>query len=177
MLNNLPDNGKGSTYTKYTRKEVHKDFIRSLKSIQYKYNVWSTIINNSPTPRKEILINLNPPDSDYVGQAAIRSGNWKLITGMPNCKEHKGDLCPDGWVHDNGTIEEPPYTPSLMWLFNLELDLNERHSVVDKFPLKVKELMARIEFYSSTHIKQLDPPLDPRSNPENYNNVWTPWLN
>ena len=144
------------------------------------YNVWPTIINNSLTPRKEILINLNPPDSDFVGQAAIRSGNWKLITGMPNCsfnKEHKGDPCPDGWVHENGTIEEPPYTPSLTWLFNLQLDPNERHNVADKFPLKVKELLARIEFYNSTHIKQLDPPLDPRSDPENYNNVWTPWLN
>ena len=34
------------------------------------YNVWPTI-----TPRKEILINLNPPDSGFVGQAVIRSGN------------------------------------------------------------------------------------------------------
>ena len=142
------------------------------------YNVWSTITTNSETPRKEILINLDPPRSKFIGQAAIRSGDWKLITGMPNCTFGKTKLfhCPDGWIHVNETIEPPPYTPSLTWLFNLKLDPNERNNVAHLYPDKVDELKARIEFYNSTHIEQLDPPFDEKSDPANFDGVWTPWM-
>ena len=144
------------------------------------YNVWPTITNDTDTPRKEILINLNPAHPGFVGQAAIRSGDWKLITGMPNCslfREFRGDPCPDGWIHLNGFIELPPYTPSLTWLFNIKDDPNERNNVANLYPEKVQELKARIEYYNSTHIEQLDPPLDIKSNPNNFGGVWTPWLN
>ena len=142
------------------------------------YNVWPTITNNSVTPRKEVLINLDPPRSKFLGQAALRSGEWKLITGMPNCSFGKFNLfaCPDGWIHVDGTVEPPPYTPSLTWLFNLELDPHERHNVAHLYPEKVEELKARIEFYNSTHIEQLDPPMDPKSDPSNFDGVWTPWM-
>ena len=144
------------------------------------YNVWPTIIDDTKSPRKEILLNLNPARSDFVGQAAIRSGVWKLITGMPNCTFDRDNplfACPDGWVHVNGTIEPPPYTPKLEWLFNLTADPNERNNVADQYPAKVLELKVRIEYYNSTHIEQLDPPLDPNSNPCYFKGVWTPWLN
>ena len=52
------------------------------------YNVWPTITANTATPRKEILINLDPPHPRFIGQAAIQSGDWKLITGLPNCSLH-----------------------------------------------------------------------------------------
>ena len=143
------------------------------------YNVWSTITMDSESPRKEILINLDPPHQKFIGQAAIRSGDWKLVTGMPNCslhKEYDGDPCPDGWIHENGTIEPPPYTPSPTWLFNITDDPNERNNVADLYPDKVLELKERIEYYNSTHIRQLDPPLDPNSNPAYFAGVWTPWI-
>ena len=143
------------------------------------YNVWSTITGNSETPRKEVLINLDPPREGFIGQAAIRSGDYKLIMGQPNCSlhiEHIGDPCPDGWIHLDGSVELPPYTPSLTWLFNIRTDPNERSNIADLFPEKVKELKERIEQYNATHIEQLDPPLDPNSNPNNFGGVWTPWL-
>ena len=146
------------------------------------YNVWPTITTNSLTPRKEILINLDPVRPGFVGQAAIRSGEWKLITGIPNCtftKSLQSILfpCPDGWIHKNGIIEPPPYTPNLKWLFNIKDDPNERNNVADLYPQKVQELEARIEHYNSTHIPQHDPPIDPKSNPILHAGVWTPWMN
>ena len=143
------------------------------------YNIWPTIIANSRTPRREILINLDPAGSDHVAQAAIRIGNWKLITGRPNCSlviEHPVFPCPDGWIHVNGTIEPPPYTPSLTWLFNIQTDPNERNNVADQYPWIVQFLKSRIEYYNATHIEQFDPPLDNISDPANFNGIWTPWL-
>ena len=144
------------------------------------YNVWPTITNDTETLRKEILLTLNPARDDFIGQAAIRRGDWKLITGMPNCTFDNGSEvsfpCPDGWMHVNGTKEPPPYTPSLMWLFNIADDPNERNNVADQYPDKVLELKARIEYYNSSHIVQLDPPLDRNSNPYLHYGVWTPWL-
>ena len=143
------------------------------------YNVWPTITTDSETPRKEILINLDPPRHGFVGQAAIRVGDWKLITGRPNCsfaRAHEGDTCPDGWVHLDGSIELPPYTPSLTWLFNITDDPSERNNVADKYPDVVEQLKERIEYYNSTHITQLNPPFDPRCNPAKFDGVWTPWL-
>ena len=143
------------------------------------YNVWSAITANSESPRKEILIDLNPPYTGFIGQAAMRIGDWKLIIGQPNCsfgRARIGDGCPDGWVHLNGSIELPPYTPSLTWLFNITADPNERNNVADQYPDVVKQLKERIEHYNATHIEQLDPPYDPRSNPANFGGVWTPWM-
>ena len=144
------------------------------------YNVWPTITNDTETPHKEILLSLNPARDDFVGQAAIRSGDWKLIIGMPNCtfEEDSGKMfpCPDGWMHVNGTKEPPPYTPSLTWLFNIADDPNERNNVADQYPAKVKELKVRIEHYNSTHIEQLDPPLDPESNSCHFKGMWNPWM-
>jgi len=144
------------------------------------YNVWPVITRNSQTPRKEVLINLNPPSEGFIGQAAMRMGDWKLIIGQPNCSLHGYihiyDGCPDGWVHLNGSIEDGPYTPNLTWLFNIKEDPNERRNVADEHPDIVKQLKERIEYYNSTHIVQLNPKVDPKSNPANFNGVWTPWL-
>ena len=145
------------------------------------YNVWPTITTNSKTPRKEILIGLDPLNKvwEYIGQAAIRVGEWKLITGMPNCSMapiQKGDACPDGWIGLDGSIELPPPTPSLTWLFNVTADPNERNNVAEAYPDIVKQLKERIEYYNGTHVKQLAPIVDIRSDPDFHGGVWTPWL-
>ena len=143
------------------------------------YNAWPAITMNSQTPRKELLVNLDPPNTGFMGQAAMRLGDWKLIIGLPNCSlapAKEGDGCPDGWVHLNGTIDLPPHTPSFTWLFNIKEDPNEKNNVAEQHPDIVKQLRERIEYYNSTHIVQLDPPLDPKSKPSNFNGIWTPWL-
>ena len=143
------------------------------------YNVWPTITTDSETPRKEILINLDPPRPGYIGQAAIRVGDWKLVTGSPNCSHSpaNGLMCAhDGWMHLNGTMEHPPHTPSLTWLFNLADDPNERNNVANRYPEKVNQLKERIEYYNSTHIPQINIPSDPKCDPANFGGIWTPWL-
>ena len=144
-----------------------------------RYNVWPTISTDHETPRQEIFINLDPVRPGFVGQAAIRRGDWKLIIGRPNCSFGEDSSlfpCPDGWIHVNGTRELPPHTPSLIWLFNIKTDPNERDNVSKQYPEKVLELRERIQYYQASRIEQPDPPLDPRSNPLHFGGVWTPWL-
>ena len=143
------------------------------------YNVWPTIVDDTESPRKEVLLGLNPSRSGFVGQAAIRSGDWKLVLGRPNCSfgpDNSLFPCPDGWIHKDGTIEPPPFTPSLTWLFNITADPNERNNLARRYPDKVEELRARIDYYNSAQIEQQDPPLDPNSNPCHFGGVWTPWM-
>ena len=97
-----------------------------------------------------MLIDLNPPYTGFIGQAAMRIGDWKLIIGQPNCSFGRaciGDGCPDGWVHLNGSIELPPHTPSLTWLFNITADPNERNNVADQHSDVVKQLKEKIDYY------------------------------
>ena len=150
------------------------------------FNMWDTINDDTPSPRNEILLQLDPPRYDnelnpFIGQAAIRKGDWKLIIGQPNCSMHRNrpivhDMCPNGWVHLDGSIEEPEVNPSLTWLFNVTDDPNERKDLSASNPDVVAMLKKRIEVYNSTHIEQMSPPIDPRSDPSKFGGVWTPWL-
>lgn len=149
------------------------------------FNMWDTITQDKPSPRNEILLQLNPPNYDrpvqkFIGQAAIRVGEWKLIIGQPNCSmvaiDLVEDMCPSGWVYKNGTIEEPPVTPSLTWLFNMTEDPFERNNLADSNPDVVSQLKKRIEFYNATHVEQLGPPFDPAADPKNFGGIWTPWM-
>lgn len=150
------------------------------------FNMWDTINTGSPSPRKEILIQLDPPSDKYpkgyyIGQAAIRVGAWKLITGQPNCSLLGGkgfpDGCASGWVYLNGTMDLPPLTPSLTWLFNVISDPTEHHNVANDHPDIVAELKSKIDGYNRNPLVMKYYLTDPASNPLKYNDVWTPWGN
>ena len=86
--------------------------------------------------------------------------------GHPNCSNHLSgpettrDRCPSGWVHKNGTIEQPPANPSLTWLFNVIEDPIKRNNVAESNPVIVSQLMKIIEVFNSTHIEKLAPSMD-----------------
>lgn len=152
-------------------------------------NMWQAMVENDISPRKEILLQLNPPDQDqdhphlsFVGQAALRFRNWKLIMGEPGCRLSIIDTinkCPTGWVQHCCTcesVENPPDNPSQTWLFNLDEDPNERNDVHEKYPTIVELLTMKIEAYGSTKVEQPRPRFDPASDPKNFGGVWTPWM-
>lgn len=117
------------------------------------------------------------PHQTFVGQAALRSGDWKLIVGQPNCGPAWNSInCPTGWVHLNGTIDQPPDTPYEIWLFNVTADPNEKNNMAVTFQDIVALMKEKIDTYNSTHVVQMDPPFDPTADPKNFGGVWTPWL-
>ena len=65
-------------------------------------NVWETISSGKESPRKELLHNVDPVHP----RAAIRVGDFKLLTGYP-CRGADEECC--GWVpapDTNGTVVE-----------------------------------------------------------------------
>ena len=64
---------------------VHHDSLQHLQVIDG-INQYEAIFHNVTSPRTEILLQLDPPGPSYgipfIGQAAYRLDNWKLIVGQ-----------------------------------------------------------------------------------------------
>nr|KAG5690199.1 hypothetical protein BaRGS_016590 [Batillaria attramentaria] len=142
------------------------------------------ISQNAPSPRKELLHNIDilyarngrpvyPHTFDTSVRAAIRVGDYKLITGNP------GD---DSWVPppefesryhgwskhrhghhptDNGRTKHVHFEPGQqnVWLFNITADPEERHDLSTSEPEVVKQLLQRLAYYNSTAVAPIFPNL------------------
>ncbi|XP_019625440.1 PREDICTED: arylsulfatase B-like [Branchiostoma belcheri] len=150
------------------------------------FDVWDAISMGSPSPREEILHNIDPLQRrsksssshlwtddifDTSTYAAIRSGNWKLLTGYQ-------DL--GGWKH-RGTsgnhFEEPEDSHDKhLWLFNIRDDPHERTDLSEKYPDMVKVLLKKLASYNKTAVPPFWPSPDSRANPALHGDLFGPWL-
>ena len=145
------------------------------------YDQWDTISHGAPSPRKEILHNINPGFNvagvKALFRAAIRVGDLKLLIGHTGngSRIPPPDMPCPGQCHDpNPGIRIPRYGT---WLFNITADPEERNDLSLIYPDKVAELMSRLEVYNSTAVPACYPPPDPQANPALRDNAWLPWEN
>ena len=148
------------------------------------YNVWETLSSGKPSPRKEMLHNIDPVDAywDWDGlyepyqhfrQAAIRVGDWKLLTGCPGN---------GSWVPPAESFYPIKHSPNLFdninstFLFNIREDPEERNELSEVYPEMVSLLMKRLKEFNATAVPVHYPDPDPASKPELHGNVWTPWV-
>ena len=166
-------------------------------------NAWPAI-TGAVTPleheRREILVNLCPLFSVLEGakirpgwqQSAIIVEDMKLIWGLPGDRDSVNKCqspgCKNGWTpppakgNDSwpASIKPEPevYSPGV-WLFNLTADPLEQNNLASRQPELVASLQSKIAEYNRTHVWQassVNPAMDPRSNPNNFDGVWTPWI-
>ncbi|CAL8277223.1 unnamed protein product [Lota lota] len=179
------------------------------------FDVWPTLSEGKASPRHEILHNIDPlhtphapmtfdPDPkgnlpsrrdplaqhiwDTSVQAAIRVGDWKLLTGDPG----HGDWVPPQMLSSLPgpwwTLERT-YTSSSsssstsktaghqnIWLFNISGDPYERWDVSAQRPDVVRALLERLAFYNRTAVPVFYPPDDPRADPALHGGAWVPWV-
>ncbi|XP_046580308.1 arylsulfatase J-like [Haliotis rubra] len=106
-------------------------------------------------------------------RAAIRVGDWKLITGSP------GFLPPssgnDSWIPpphlSKETVVDKDDKEKNLWLF----DPNEHNDLSASQPGIVKKLLDRLEYYQKTGIPPRYPDPDPKCDPKLHGGVWGPW--
>ncbi|XP_008323911.2 arylsulfatase B-like [Cynoglossus semilaevis] len=158
------------------------------------FNMWPTISYGVASPRLELLHNIDPlytndlpcPGMSYQPlasgdswansdfnvsiHAAIRSSNWKLLTGDPGCGKwfpRPGDSGSD-W---NQTSNDPVKPVKL---FDIIKDPEERNDLSDQFPSVVDNLLGRLYQYQKTASPIIYPRDDPRCDPS-LQGAWGPW--
>ncbi|XP_047424940.1 arylsulfatase B [Mugil cephalus] len=163
------------------------------------FNVWNTISKGYASPRVELLHNIDPLYYDIAPcpgrdprltlaqavsggpswanstfnvsiHAAIRSSNWKLLTGYPGC---------DVWFPRPGfntSDLDPSRTDPLkpVMLFDVENDPEERNEVSAQFPTVVEYLLTRLQRLQKGALPITFPDDDPRCDP-GPTGAWGPW--
>merc|ERR1712241_1312086 len=129
---------------------------------------WANLLNPTlPSPRDEMVYNLDEDLFPLQGKAAIRVGDWKLVDGYPG-------LYPDWYEpgeYPDIDFDEPPLPhdtatlkvlskrlkmddePLWRYLFNLKDDPNETTNLYDEKHDEVKFLKQRLEFHKKRMIK------------------------
>ncbi|XP_074546878.1 arylsulfatase B [Halichoeres trimaculatus] len=163
------------------------------------FNVWNTISKGFASPRLELLHNIDPRYVDIAPcpgrwrqlalaqglqggswsksgfnvsiHAAIRSSNWKLLTGYPGCDVWFPK--PEGNVSGTATPGDDP--PSLVKLYDIEKDPEERKDVSLLYPTVVDYLLSRLKHYHDSSVPINYPDDDPRCDP-GPGGAWGPWM-
>ncbi|KAM9840927.1 arylsulfatase B [Aulostomus maculatus] len=160
------------------------------------FNVWNTISKGFASPRLELLHNIDPLYIDIAPcpgkdrqltlaqvvsggswsnssfnvsiHAAIRSSNWKLLTGYPGC---------DVWFPRPGRSESSPLRVEPLkpvMLFDIEKDPEEKNEVSAHFPKVVEYLLNRLHKHQQHAAPINFPDDDPRCDP-GPTGAWGPW--
>ncbi|XP_048874614.1 arylsulfatase B [Brienomyrus brachyistius] len=161
------------------------------------FDVWGTVSKGNPSPRVELLHNIDQmyvdtapcpgresrmkapainhsPWSDSKFNVSVHAGirykNWKLLTGDPGC---------DHWFPPpqlSNSSESSRMDASLkpVQLFNIESDPEERHEVSQHHPEVVHFLLDRLEYYAKAAKPINYPDDDPKCDP-GPSGAWGPW--
>ncbi|XP_061083774.1 arylsulfatase I [Conger conger] len=158
------------------------------------HNVWRAVSEGLPSPRSEILFNIDPVSRrpgragtravsaglgvwDTGVRAAIRAGDWKLLTGRVG----DGDWVPPqtqpgGPARQEGLEKSGAQGRKSVWLFNVTADPYERRDLAESRPQVVRALLLRLAHYNQTAIPPQNPADDPLADPRLHGGVWGPWL-
>uniref|UniRef100_A0A914XKR1 Sulfatase N-terminal domain-containing protein n=1 Tax=Plectus sambesii TaxID=2011161 RepID=A0A914XKR1_9BILA len=123
-------------------------------------NQWDMIKNNSKANnRRRFVYNVE------ADRAAIRDGDYKLITGKP------GE--PDGWIPPQKKSSHSPKSKNqTAWLFNIKADPNERHDLSVKKPSILHKMMLKLRRWSVTAVPSVRQSADPRGDPKHFNGTF-----
>ncbi|XP_030845449.1 arylsulfatase I isoform X3 [Strongylocentrotus purpuratus] len=154
-------------------------------------DVWPMLSRAEPSPRKEILHNIDP----VRNVSAIRIGDYKLVQGQ-NYNGSWSDWYPpegessvdvDSKPVPNAFVVSCPSKPANAstncdpkekpCLFNIRHDPCEFNNIADWNQDIVELLLTRIEEYRATMVPIRNKKPDPQSNPKYHDNCWVPWIN
>ncbi|XP_055333769.1 arylsulfatase B-like isoform X2 [Paramacrobiotus metropolitanus] len=154
------------------------------------FNMWPTLSHNFPSPRSEILLNIDRQRGLY----GLRVRNYKLIKGSTfaglwdRWYGSKGtfdaDTDNDVKIHSARIICQPPTDPSVTQscrpssgpcLFDLDEDPCEYRNIAAEQPAVLQRMMKRLAEYNETVVRPRNRPMDQQARPRFHGGVWTTW--
>ncbi|XP_078326537.1 arylsulfatase B-like [Crassostrea virginica] len=136
---------------------------------------WDSLRTAGESKRSEFVYNIDDMKPEQCGHAAIRMGDYKLISGYPG--PYQGWYKPDqvDYRHyEESTLNEiRPFIDQIM-LFNLKDDPNEHVDLSKKHPDIVEKLKKRLDEYHKQIVPANFPGVTKASDPDNYGGFWTP---
>ncbi|XP_067057174.1 arylsulfatase B-like isoform X1 [Acropora muricata] len=164
------------------------------------FDVWKTISQGDPSPRTEILLNIDNVDPNatlpgiYQGMG-LRMGSMKLLMNVPNTTWFKppelgGDFPEE--LLSNGLIAEETDEDVLkalmdnylltagtleVALYNITADPEERNDLSQVLPDVVKKMKERMDYYINSSVPPLFKGTDPNAlKIARKNGIWGPWM-
>ncbi|XP_070570797.1 arylsulfatase B-like [Ptychodera flava] len=150
------------------------------------YNQWDTIRHQNPSPRKEILINIDPmieceqckKDSHWQStkfdvhlNAGLIVGSWKLLTGH---QEHAYWSSPSE-VPDLRSIIGSPSLGKMVSLYNIKSDPTEQTDLAERMPGVVHRMLEKLADYNSGAVPPYYPENEIEADPSRHGGAWGPW--
>ncbi|XP_077381203.1 arylsulfatase I-like [Festucalex cinctus] len=141
--------------------------------------------SDNATPPDGVNKLLESPVWDTSVQAAIRVGDWKLLTGDPGHGEWVPPqvlptLAGRWWNLERAfpslRSQKGDKSAKSIWLFNISADPYERCDLSHQRPDVVHRLLARLAHYNRTAVPVHFPPDDPRAHPHQHGGAWVPWI-
>ncbi|GAV06245.1 hypothetical protein RvY_16266 [Ramazzottius varieornatus] len=149
------------------------------------FDVWQSISEDSPSPRKELLIQTDVTNNEY----AFRWKGYKLLKGLYVDKEGRSA---DDWYEPPGGLNtslivstpgaircessEIPCDPNLApCLFDVVVDPCERNNIAADNPDVVELMMEKLLAYNSTALPSMFLPNDPRAHPGLHGGLMASW--
>ncbi|OWF37333.1 arylsulfatase B-like [Mizuhopecten yessoensis] len=124
---------------------------------------WEMLQNGTSSARTEFVYNID----DIKGNAAIRVGDYKLITGDAGRKD-------DWYTPNHAHLHHHSTTTSTSpQLFNLRNDPTEHHDISSQHPNIVSNLQDKLANYRKTQMSAQNPDQVQHAL-QDYNGVWTP---
>jgi arylsulfatase A-like enzyme len=155
------------------------------------YNIFPSLAGGGPSPRHEMLYNINPLcDGGQAGppKAGIREGRWKLLAYCYSIAGIAGGTTTGPIAPAGGLPKDWPGGNDTVVLFDLEADPGETTSVAAHHPDVVARLTARLAAHAAASVEpmQWDPPFQGpdyqcascplRPAVASPFDAWTPWM-
>ncbi|XP_022795408.1 arylsulfatase B-like isoform X2 [Stylophora pistillata] len=146
------------------------------------FNIWQTISEGAPSPRTEILHNidlapsknnLRDVDGGYDG-IAIRVNDMKLLMNVPNLTWYKPPELFPGYQQ---IFEDWSKLPTIeVALYNITADPTEHVDLSKKLPDEVEKLKERVQYYMKGVVPSLKKPADEMATKvAKEKGYWGPW--
>ncbi|XP_068703524.1 arylsulfatase B-like [Montipora capricornis] len=147
-------------------------------------DVWNAISEGEPSPRNEILLNIDLPPKEESPNApsaltiyegiALRSGDMKLLLSVENSSWFKPPEL--GEKPNKMQTKLTDSKPLKIALYNITADPEEREDLSAKLSDVVKNLMERVDYYKKGVVPALYGPPDVNAIVKALEEgVWTPW--